>query len=110
MPSCRQFFLNGKTLPINRKRGTDQPIMHIAAELVRRGDWLHVFPEARGVAAGLGSDNINPAAGGQRVTADRLCAIKTLAAAGNCQLRFQQRACMTVDRNCKTNLGTGFVL
>ena len=44
---CRRFFLNGKTLPINRSRGTDQPIMHIAAELVRRGEWLHVFPEVR---------------------------------------------------------------
>ena len=54
-PCCRQFFLNGKTLPINRKRGTDQPIMHIAAELVRRGDWLHVFPEARGFVAGSSS-------------------------------------------------------
>ena len=46
MPMPRQFFLNGKTLPINRSRGVDQPIMHIAADLVRRGDWLHVFPEA----------------------------------------------------------------
>ena len=43
----RQFFLNGKVLPIERGKGINQPIMSIAAGLVRRGDWLHVFPEGR---------------------------------------------------------------
>ena len=43
----RQFFLNGKVLPIERGRGTSQAIMGVAADLVRRGDWLHVFPEGR---------------------------------------------------------------
>ena len=43
----RQFLLNGKVLPIERGRGTEQAIMRIAADLVRRGDWLHVFPEGR---------------------------------------------------------------
>ena len=43
----RQFFLNGKTLPIQRGGGTDQPIMSVAAARLRQGDWLHMFPEGK---------------------------------------------------------------
>lgn len=32
----RQFFQNGKVLPIVRGAGVDQPIMHTAARQVRR--------------------------------------------------------------------------
>ena len=42
-----QFFLNGKTLPIERGHGLQQPAMQTAAELLARGDWVHVFPEGR---------------------------------------------------------------
>ena len=44
---CRQFFLNGKVLPVRRGRGVEQPIMSLAADLLHRGDWVHVFPEGR---------------------------------------------------------------
>lgn len=43
----RQFFLSGKTLPIERGRGLQQPAMQTAARLLGRGDWVHVFPEGR---------------------------------------------------------------
>lgn len=43
----RMFFLNGKTLPIQRGKGVDQPIMDVAAKRLGTGDWLHVFPEGR---------------------------------------------------------------
>ena len=42
-----QFFLNGKTLPIERGHGPQQPAMQTAAELLAHGDWVHVFPEGR---------------------------------------------------------------
>ena len=37
--------MSGKTLPVKRGGGVQQPIMTKTAEMVRRGDWLHVFPE-----------------------------------------------------------------
>ena len=46
-PAFRQFFLNGKTLPIDRGEGLHQPIMATAARRVAMGDWLHIFPEGR---------------------------------------------------------------
>ena len=46
-PAFRQFFLNGKTLPIERGEGLQQPIMATAARRVAMGDWLHIFPEGR---------------------------------------------------------------
>ena len=45
--SCSQFFRSGKTLPIDRGAGLQQPIMQTAGALLRRGDWVHVFPEGR---------------------------------------------------------------
>ncbi|CAL8463510.1 g3044 [Coccomyxa elongata] len=42
-----QFFLSGKTLPIERGQGLQQPAMLTAARLLARGDWVHVFPEGR---------------------------------------------------------------
>lgn len=41
------FFLCGKALAIKRGGGLDQPVLHTAVELVKRGDWLHLFPEGR---------------------------------------------------------------
>lgn len=43
----RQFFLNGKTLPILRGEGVSQPVMHTAAARLAAGDWVHLFPEGR---------------------------------------------------------------
>ncbi|KAG1667040.1 hypothetical protein FOA52_000401 [Chlamydomonas sp. UWO 241] len=43
----RQFFQNGKVMPIVRGGGVDQPVMGTVARLVARGDWVHVFPEGR---------------------------------------------------------------
>lgn len=43
----RHIFQNGKTLPIERGAGIDQPIMKTAASRAAEGDWVHVFPEAR---------------------------------------------------------------
>ena len=45
--ACSQFFLNGKTLPIERGLGLQQPAMQTAAQLLSRGDWVHLFPEGR---------------------------------------------------------------
>jgi len=42
-----QFFLCGKALAIKRGGGIDQPAMRTAANLLKRGDWLHLFPEGR---------------------------------------------------------------
>lgn len=42
---CRQFFQSGKTLPIERGAGPDQPVMQTVAREVARGRWLHIFPE-----------------------------------------------------------------
>ena len=41
------FFRSGKTLPIERGGGVDQPVMALAAGRVAAGDWVHVFPEGR---------------------------------------------------------------
>ncbi len=41
------FFRSGKTLAIDRGEGLAQPIMLTTAALLRRGDWVHVFPEGR---------------------------------------------------------------
>ncbi len=43
----RQFFQSGKTLPIQRGAGPDQPIIRTVAREVAAGRWLHVFPEGR---------------------------------------------------------------
>lgn len=43
----RHFFRNGQVLPIDRGRGTGQPIMGTAAALLAGGAWVHVFPEGR---------------------------------------------------------------
>lgn len=42
-----QFFLCGKALAIKRGGGVDQPAMRTAANLLARGDWVHLFPEGR---------------------------------------------------------------
>ena len=39
-----QFFLCGKALAIKRGGGVDQPAMRTAANLLARGDWVHLFP------------------------------------------------------------------
>lgn len=44
---CRQFFLNGKTLPVERGAGVGQRIMGVAARALAQGEWLHIFPEGR---------------------------------------------------------------
>lgn len=43
------FFLAGKTLPVERgaKKGVAQPATEAAAEVLRGGGWVHVFPEGR---------------------------------------------------------------
>lgn len=41
------FFQSGKTLPIQRGGGPDQPIMRTVAREVARGHWVHIFPEGR---------------------------------------------------------------
>jgi Acyltransferase len=46
-PPRRQFFLNGKTLPVERGGGVDQPGMRVAAAALGSGEWLHIFPEGR---------------------------------------------------------------
>ncbi|WIA39432.1 hypothetical protein OEZ86_005534 [Tetradesmus obliquus] len=43
----RQFFLNGKTLPVERGAGVGQRIMGVAARALAQGEWLHIFPEGR---------------------------------------------------------------
>ncbi|MEW5309698.1 MAG: hypothetical protein WDW38_001563 [Sanguina aurantia] len=43
----RQFFLTGKTLPVKRGEGVDQPVLNVTAGLLARGGWVHVFPEGR---------------------------------------------------------------
>ena len=45
--SYSHIFQNGKTLPIERGQGIDQPIMRVAAQKTAEGGWTHVFPEAR---------------------------------------------------------------
>jgi len=41
------FFLCGKALAIKRGGGVEQPAMRTAANLLLRGDWVHLFPEGR---------------------------------------------------------------
>lgn len=55
-----QAFMGvGKTLPIWRGGGIDQPLWHDASRLVGAGQWVHLFPEARVVQTGrLGLDPI----------------------------------------------------
>ena len=48
----RQFFLNGKALPVDRGSGAHQPVIGAAARRLAAGDWLHVFPEGRVQPAG----------------------------------------------------------
>ena len=43
----RQFFASGKTLPVVRGGGLDQPVMRVVASEVAAGRWLHVFPEGK---------------------------------------------------------------
>ena len=48
IPTLRsQFFRNGKTLPVDRKGGVEQPIMNVVASRLAAGDWVHLFPEGR---------------------------------------------------------------
>lgn len=55
------FFLAGKTLPIIRGGGLDQPVLRLMEERLRSsGDWLHVFPEGRVRQDG----RLNPLRGG----------------------------------------------
>jgi len=46
-PLVQMFFAAGKTVPITRGGGIDQPVMMTMAERVSKGDWLHIFPEGR---------------------------------------------------------------
>jgi monolysocardiolipin acyltransferase len=48
----RQFFLNGKTLPVARGAGVNQASISVAARALGGGDWLHIFPEGRVVPDG----------------------------------------------------------
>ncbi|KIZ07883.1 Tafazzin [Monoraphidium neglectum] len=48
----RQFFLNGKALPVERGSGADQPVIGASARRLGAGDWIHVFPEGRVQPAG----------------------------------------------------------
>ena len=42
------FFRAGKTLPIVRGGGPEQPILQLMVERLRtHGDWLHIFPEGK---------------------------------------------------------------
>lgn len=41
------FFLSGKTLPVERGKGVSQPSTETAAEALRGGGWVHVFPDGR---------------------------------------------------------------
>lgn len=45
LPFLRQFFMTGKTLPVKRGGGVDQPVMIKLAQMIKRGDWVHIFPE-----------------------------------------------------------------
>lgn len=45
-PVYRAFFLSGKTLPVVRGGGVEQPnLQAVAWRLGQYGDWLHIFPE-----------------------------------------------------------------
>lgn len=41
------FFAFGKTFPIIRGIGLEQPAMEFASALLRHNEWLHLFPEGR---------------------------------------------------------------
>lgn len=43
----RQFFSNGKTLPVERGSSVHQPVMVAVGRLLGQGAWLHVFPEGK---------------------------------------------------------------
>ncbi|KAF5839883.1 phosphate acyltransferase [Dunaliella salina] len=43
----RQFFAAGKTLPVLRGEGVQQPILRVVAWAAARGDWVHLFPEGK---------------------------------------------------------------
>jgi len=46
------WCLNGKVLPVVRGGGLEQPVLDVAARLLARGDWVHVFPEGGIVRTG----------------------------------------------------------
>lgn len=46
-PLLGAFFQSGKTLPIERGAGPNQPIMRTVAAEVARGRWVHIFPEGK---------------------------------------------------------------
>ena len=48
----RQFFVNGKTLPVVRGIGVHQPVMSATARRLGYGDWVHIFPEGRVIPQG----------------------------------------------------------
>lgn len=41
------FFRAGKTLPISRGAGLEQPVLRLVEEQLRHGAWVHVFPEGK---------------------------------------------------------------
>lgn len=41
------FFKSGKTLPVERGKGLNQPVMGVVARAVARGEWVHVFPQGK---------------------------------------------------------------
>lgn len=41
----RQFFMTGKTLPVKRGGGVNQPVMIKLAQMIKKGGWVHIFPE-----------------------------------------------------------------
>lgn len=44
----------GKALPIERRGGIKQSFLRTAGEKLRRGDWVHIFPEGRVRQMGMG--------------------------------------------------------
>lgn len=49
---ARQFFITGKTLPIDRGAGLNQTVLKHVSSLVKHGDWAHIFPEGKISASG----------------------------------------------------------
>jgi len=46
-PIFRFYFGNGKIIPISRGSGINQLGMQIAIQKLKRGDWIHMFPEGK---------------------------------------------------------------